>query len=149
MLVQESGEFSIEAWVVPGERHAGRCRASSATRPARRQRNFTLQQTLYDYDFQLRTNETSLNGDPALSTPAADEVLQATLQHVVATYSPIDGRRKIYVNGDLVTQRRPGTGRHASIDWQDNFALILGNEASGEGQSGRARFRLAAIHRRA
>ena len=64
-------------------------------------RNFTLQQTLYDYDFRLRHTETGLNGDPTLSTPSADEVLQATLQHVVATYDPLEGRR-IYVNGQLV-----------------------------------------------
>ena len=59
-------------------------------------RNFTLQQTLYNYDFLLRTNAedangnplTTLNGDPQLSTPNEAEVLQATLQHVVATYRP-------------------------------------------------------------
>ena len=110
------------------------------------QRNFTLQQTLYDYQFQLRTTETSLNGDPALSTPSADEVLQATLQHVVATYDPINGRR-IYVNGSLVTQIDPVPGG-TLIDWQDTFALVLGNEASGDGLW-QGTIRLAAIHRRA
>jgi hypothetical protein len=110
------------------------------------QRNFTLQQTLYDYRFQLRTTETSLNGDPALSTPAADEVLQATLQHVVATYDPIDGRR-IYVNGSLVSQTDPVPGG-TLIDWQREFALVLGNEASGDGLW-QGTIRLAAIHRRA
>jgi hypothetical protein len=110
------------------------------------QRNFTLQQTLYDYDFQLRTTETSLNGDPALSTPSADEVLQATLQHVVATYDPINGRR-IYVNGSLVTQIDPVPGG-TLVDWQREFALVLGNEASGDGLW-QGTIRLAAIHRRA
>jgi hypothetical protein len=110
------------------------------------QRNFTLQQTLYDYRFQLRTTETSLNGDPELSTPAADEVLQATLQHVVATYDPINGRR-IYVNGSLVSQVDPVPGG-TLIDWQREFALVLGNEASGDGLW-QGTIRLAAIHRRA
>ena len=109
-------------------------------------RNFTLQQTLYNYDFLLRTNETSLNGDPALSTPDADEVLQATLQHVVATYDPIEGR-KIFVNGELVTQTDPVPGG-TLIDWQDTFALVLGNEASGDGLW-QGTIRLAAVHRRA
>jgi hypothetical protein len=117
-------------------------------------RNFTLQQTLYNYDFLLRTNAedangvplTTLNGDPQLSTPDDAEALQATLQHVVATYNPIEGR-KIFVNGVLMTQTDPVPGG-TLVPWQDNFALILGNEASSDGLW-EGTFRLAAIHRRA
>ena len=144
-IIQESGEFSIEAWVIPANVTQEEARIVSYSAGAT-QRNFTLQQTLYDYRFQLRTTETSLNGDPALSTPAADEVLQATLQHVVATYDPIDGRR-IYVNGSLVSQTDPVPGG-TLIDWQREFALVLGNEASGDGLW-QGTIRLAAIHRRA
>jgi hypothetical protein len=144
-IIQESGEFSIEAWVVPANVTQEEARIVSYS-AGTTQRNFTLQQTLYDYQFQLRTTETSLNGDPALSTPSADEVLQATLQHVVATYDPINGRR-IYVNGSLVTQIDPVPGG-TLIDWQDTFALVLGNEASGDGLW-QGTIRLAAIHRRA
>jgi hypothetical protein len=144
-IIQESGEFSIEAWVVPANVTQEEARiVSYSAGPT--QRNFTLQQTLYDYNFQLRTTETSLNGDPALSTPAADEVLQATLQHVVATYDPINGR-SIYVNGTLVTQIDPVPGG-TLIDWQDTFAFVLGNEASGDGLW-QGVVRLASIHRRA
>ena len=144
-VLVESGEFSIEAWVVPANvtQEMSRIVSYSAGQTTR---NFSLNQTLYNYDFLLRTNETSLNGDPQLSTPDADEVLQATLQHVVATYSPIDGRR-IYVNGNLVTMADPVPGG-TFVDWQDNFALILGNEASSDGVF-EGTFRLAAIHRRA
>ncbi|MCP5089942.1 MAG: LamG domain-containing protein [Gammaproteobacteria bacterium] len=144
-ILQESGEFSIEAWVAPSNvtQEMARIVSYSAGATAR---NFTLQQILYDYNFQLRTNETSLNGDPALSTPSADEVLQATLQHVVATYNPIDGRR-IYVNGELVSDTDPVPGG-TLVDWQDNMALILGNEASSDGLW-EGTFRLVAIHRRA
>ena len=144
-VIQESGEFSIEAWVVPANvtQEMARIVSYSAGEQAR---NFTLQQTLYNYEFQLRTTETSLNGDPALSTPDADEVLQATLQHVVATYDPIEGR-KIYVNGDLVSQVDPVPGG-TLIDWQDTFALVLGAETSGEGRF-EGTIRLAALHRRA
>ena len=126
-IIQETGEFSIEAWVVPNNvtQEMARIVSYSAGNDAR---NFTLQQTLYNYDFALRTSETSLNGDPALSTPDADEVLQATLQHVVATYDPINGR-SIYVNGELVTNTDPVPGG-TLIDWQDTI-------------------RLAAVHRRA
>ena len=144
-VLQQSGEFSIEAWVAPANVTQEMARIVSYSAGANT-RNFTLQQTLYNYDFQLRTNETSLNGDPALSTPAADEVLQATLQHVVATYNPIDGRR-IYVNGVLVSAVDPIPGG-TLVDWQDTFALVLGNEASGDGLW-QGTFRLAAVHRRA
>ena len=116
-------------------------------------RNFALQQTLYNYDFLLRTNAadadgnplTSLNGDPQVSTPDAAEVLQATLQHVVATYNPIDGRR-IYVNGVLVSAVDDVPGG-TFVDWQDTFALVLGNETSSDGTF-EGTFRLAAVHRR-
>jgi len=144
-VIQESGEFSIEAWVIPANvtQEMARIVSYSAGDQAR---NFTIQQTLYNYDFLLRSTETSLNGDPALSTPNADEVLQATLQHVVATYDPTEGR-KIYVNGNLVTTVDPVPGG-TLIDWQDTFALVLGNEASGD-SPWEGTVRLAAVHRRA
>ena len=144
-IIQESGEFSMEAWVIPANVTQEEARIISYSAGAT-QRNFTLQQTLYDYNFQLRTTATSLNGDPAHSTPAMDEVLQATLQHVVATYDPVNGR-SIYVNGTLVTQTDPVEGG-TLVDWQREFALVLGNEASGDGLW-QGTIRLAAIHRRA
>ena len=144
-VIQDSGEFSIEAWVIPANVTQEMSRILSYSAGATT-RNFTLQQTLYNYDFQLRTTETSLNGDPALSTPAMDEVLQATLQHVVATYDPINGR-SIYVNGALVTNADPIPGG-TLVDWQDTFAMVLGNEASSD-SVWEGTFRLAAVHRRA
>lgn len=145
-FVQESGgQFSVEAWVIPANvtQEEARIVSYSAGTEAR---NFTLQQTLYNYDYLLRTTETSLNGDPAVSTPDADEVLQATLQHVVATYSPTDGRR-VYVNGELVTQVDPVPGG-TIVDWQDTFAFVLGNEASGD-RLWQGTLRMVAVHDRA
>ena len=52
-----------------------------------------LGQTLYDYDSLVRSDVTDENGEPQVSTPSADEVLQASLQHVVMNYDPINGRR--------------------------------------------------------
>jgi len=143
-LIKATGEYSIEAWVVPNNvtQEMARIVTYSAGDVAR---NFTLQQNLYNYDFRHRSDTTGLNGDPALSTPAADEVLQATLQHVVATYGPVEGR-KIYVNGNLVTQTDPvATG--SLVDWQDTFAFVLGNEASGD-DLWQGTLRLVAIHNR-
>jgi hypothetical protein len=56
-------------------------------------------------------------------------VLQATLQHVVLTYDPINGRQ-IYVNGALVASGDPQKGGDISA-WDDTFAIVLGNEVSG------------------
>jgi mono/diheme cytochrome c family protein len=152
-ILVESGEFSVEAWVIPANVTQEMARIVSYS-AGQNSRNFTLQQTLYNYDFLLRTNAqdadgnslTTLNGDPQLSTPDMDEVLQATLQHVVATYDPINGR-SIYVNGQLATQTDPVPGG-TLVDWQDNMAFVLGNEASSDGLW-EGTFRLAAIHRRA
>lgn len=144
-LIQATGEYSIEAWVVPANvtQEMARIVSYSGGDTAR---NFTLQQTLYNYDFLHRSTETSLNGDPQLSTPDADEVLQATLQHVVATNSPIDGRR-IYVNGVEVTQPDP-VAPGSMTDWQDTFAFVIGNETSSDGLW-QGTFRMVAVHNRA
>ena len=145
-VIQESGEFSIEAWVIPA--NVTQEDASIITYSAgSMDRNFTVRQNLYDYNYLLRTSETSLEAvTELLSTPADDEVLQATLQHVVATYHPIDGRR-IYVNGEVVSPVDPVPGG-TLIDWQNNFAFILGSDASGD-NAWEGTIRLAAVHRRA
>ncbi len=51
------------------------------------------------------------------------------------------------MNGNLVTQIDPVPGG-TLIDWQREFAVVLGNEASGDGLW-QGTIRLAAIHRRA
>lgn len=152
-VLNESGEFTIEAWVIPANVTQEMARIVSYSM-GQDSRNFTLQQTLYNYDFLLRTNAqdasgnsaTTLNGDPQLSTPDDLEALQATLQHVVATYDPVNGRR-IYVNGVLSSDVDPVPGGTFS-SWQDNMAFILGNEASSDGLW-EGTLRLVAIHRRA
>jgi hypothetical protein len=144
-LIQATGEYSIEAWVVPANVTQEEARIVSYS-GGDTTRNFTLQQTLYDYNHLLRTTETSANGDPALSTPATDEVLQASLQHVVATYDAVNGR-SIYVNGELVTPLGDPVQAGSLVDWQDTFALVLGSEVSGDGQF-MGTFRLVAVHNR-
>ena len=143
-MIRASGAYTIEAWAVPSNVTQEEARIVSYS-AGDTSRNFTLQQTLYDYNFQNRSTQTSLNGDPAVSTPAAAEVLQATLQHVVATYSEIDGRQ-IYVNGNLVSEADATPGG-SMVDWQDTFAFVLGNEVSGDGLW-TGTLRLVAIHDR-
>lgn len=126
-LITATGEFSIEAWLTPANvTQEGPARIVSYS-AGDNERNFTLGQSQYNYDFLLRNESTSLNGEPALSTPDAAEVLQATLQHVVLTYNATEGR-KIYVNGKLVDVTDQEIAPLAS--WDNSFALILGREAS-------------------
>ncbi len=144
-LIKGTGEYSIEAWVAPGNVAQEDARivsysGGSATR------NFMLGQTLYSYDFYNRSSTTNQAGDPKLTTSDDDEDLQATLQHVVATYDPVNGRR-IYVNGEFTGDADPSAGGTLA-DWDDTFAFVLGNEVSGDRQF-EGIFRLVAVHNRA
>ena len=140
--IKRTGEYALEAWVIPAN--------VSQDGPARivtysgdgDNRNFTLGQTLYNYDFMSRSSE--IDQDDLLSTPDADEILQATLQHVVVNYDPIDGRT-MYVNGDLVAvDETPGGNLN---DWNDTYALALGSEVDGM-DNWAGTIRLLAIHER-
>jgi len=140
-----TGEYSIEAWVAPGNVVQEDVRIVSYS-GGEMQRNFNLGQNMYDYEFFVRTETSDENGNPRLSTPSADEVLQATLQHVVATFHPVEGR-KIYVNGELVTNADPAPGGLLT-SWDDTFAFVLGNEVSGT-KPFTGVIRLVALHNRA
>ncbi|TCK17064.1 concanavalin A-like lectin/glucanase superfamily protein [Thiogranum longum] len=145
-LIKATGEYSIEAWVAPAnvtQEGPARIVSYSASTTAR---NFTLGQTQYNYDFLQRSSTTDGNGEPALSTADADEDLQATLQHVVVTFDPINGRR-IYVNGVFTDDMDPVTPGNLT-EWDDTFALVLGNEVSGDRQWA-GQIRMLAIHNRA
>ena len=145
-FIQASGEYSVEAWVVPAnvtQEGPARIISYSGGTDAR---NFTLGQTQYNYDFLQRMSTTDENGEPALSTADADEDLQATQQHVVVTYDAVNGRR-IYVNGvDTGDRDTEAAGNFA--DWDDSFAFVLGNEVSNN-RPWRGKLRLVAIHNRA
>jgi len=109
-------------------------------------RNFTLGQTNQDYDFMLRNSNTALTGLPQLQTPNAAMALQASLQHVVLTYDAVNGRQ-IYVNGVAVGPPDPQKGGTIST-WDSTFALVLGNEVSGD-RSWQGLIKFVAIHSRA
>jgi Concanavalin A-like lectin/glucanases superfamily len=143
--IRSTGEYSIEAWVAPGNVAQEDARIVSYSGGVNA-RNFMLGQTLYSYDFYNRASTTGATGDPKLTTAAADEDLQATLQHVVATYDPVNGRR-LYVNGEFTEDLDPSQGGTIA-DWDDTFAFVLGNEVSGDRQFAGI-FRLVAVHDRA
>jgi hypothetical protein len=146
-LINATGEYSIEAWVAPGNVVQENSRIVSYS-AGLDNRNFNLGQTMYNYDFFNRSSNSDENGNPQLSTPDAAEVLQATLQHVVVTFGPVEGR-KIYVNGVLVADQDPAPGG-TLFDWDDTYAFVLGNEISGNGMGmWNGVIRLVAIHNRA
>jgi len=144
-LITATGEYSIEAWVVPanvtqeGPANIVSYSASTTTR------NFTLGQTLYNYNYLNRSTETNENGEASISTADAAEVLQTSLQHVVATFSPTEGR-KIFVNGEIVASEDVETGGTLN-DWNDTYAFVLGSSPAGDRKFA-GTYRMVAIHNR-
>jgi hypothetical protein len=128
-LIVSTGEFSIEAWVAPANViQDGPARIISYSGGDDR-RNFMLGQTLYNYDFLVRNENTDSNGEPSLSTASADEDLQAALQHVVVNYTG-NGGRQIFVNGQNTGDVDVIEGSLLN-DWDDSFAFVIGSEVSG------------------
>ncbi len=145
-LITATGEFSIEAWVAPANvTQDGPARIVSYAGSSS-SRNFMLGQTLYSYDTFVRSDTTDQNGEPQLSTSADDEDLQATLQHVVLTYDPVNGRR-IYVNGVFTDDLDPVSAGLLN-EWDDTFALAVGSEVDNQ-HPWAGTVRLLAIHNRA
>ncbi|TLY78625.1 MAG: LamG domain-containing protein [Gammaproteobacteria bacterium] len=109
-------------------------------------RNATLGQHVQQYEGRTRSDKTNTNGSPALLTAAGNMVAQAALQHIVLTYDPVAGQ-KIYVNGTYTGDVDPAKGGSLA-NWDNTFALVLGNETTGNRQwLGVIKF--AAIHSRA
>jgi hypothetical protein len=143
-LITATGEFALEMWVAPGNvTQDGPARIVTYSGNAT-SRNFMVGQTLYNYDTFVRNDPADAEGMP-LSTPDADEVLQASLQHVVVNYDPINGRR-LFVNGesiDVTDQTPPDL-----LDvWDDTFAFAIGSEVDGS-DPWAGTVRMTAIHNR-
>jgi len=144
-LIKSTGEFTFEAWVNNAnvaQEDAFIVSYSAGTDL----RNATLAQRLYQYEGYTRSDKTSGNGNPVLLTRADDRDAQAALQHVVMTYSPVEGRR-IYVNGVYTGDADP-RGGGSLAEWDDTFALVLGNETSSDRQW-EGVMRMVVIHNRA
>ena len=144
-LIKSTGEFTIEAWANNANVAQEDAFIVSYSAGAN-SRNATLAQRMYQYEGYTRSDRTSANGNPVLLTRAADMDAQAALQHVVMTYSPVEGRR-FYVNG-AYTGDLDAQGGGSLADWDDTFALVLGNETSTNRQW-EGVLRLVAIHNRA
>ena len=144
-MIQGSGEYTLETWVAPANvaqknAYIVSYSGSNTTRDA------TLGQAVTQYQGMARSSTTDTNGMPALLTTTADGAAQAALQHVVLTYDPVSGQ-KIYVNGVYTGDADPSKGGSLA-NWDSTFALVLGNETTGQRQwQGTIKF--VAIHNRA
>ena len=144
-MIQGSGEYSIEAWLAPANVTQTNAYAVSYS-GSNTTRDMTLAQAAMQYQGMTRSSVTDTNGMPALTTTTADGAAQAALQHVVLTYDPVNGQR-IYVNG-VWTGDKDTSGGGSLANWDSTFALVLGNEVTGQRQwQGVIKF--AAIHNRA
>ncbi|HWV14772.1 MAG TPA: LamG domain-containing protein [Cellvibrio sp.] len=150
-LIRGSGEYSIEAWIIPDNVTQG----TNDNNPARivtysasaTERNFTLGQYEYNYSFLNRSDKSNGNGLRELHTADNDKRLQATLQHIVVTFDQTQGRR-IYVNGEFTGDMDSDKGAVLK-DWDPNYALALGNEVGGVTGLWQGSIRFLGIHKRA
>jgi len=133
-------EYSVEAWVVPANVSQG-----TVTNPAvifslsfgDNQDSILLGQAEYRYVFKQYVGD-PINVPRSVDT-GADDVVQATLQHVVVTYHHSAGR-KIYVNGQLVLDDPTAPGV-IPYDWgQIDFATKPQYVTVGAKSSGASRF---------
>ncbi|MEM1433681.1 MAG: LamG domain-containing protein [Pseudomonadota bacterium] len=145
-LIKATNEYTVELWVVPGNvSQDGPARIVSYAGSAEN-RNFMVGQTLYNYDTFNRSTETDQSGDPQLSTADDDEDLQASLQHMVLTYDPANGRR-IYVNGEFTEDLDSATGGLLN-DWDETYALAIASEVDNQNRWA-GTVRMLAVHNRA
>ncbi len=144
-IIQSTGEYSIEVWATPA--NVAQTNAYILTYSGdNANRNMTLGQHAMQYEARTRSSNTDNNGAPALLTSATGMFAQASLQHIVLTYDAVNGQQ-IYVNGTYTGDADPGKGGTLG-NWDSTFALVLGNETTGQRQwQGVIKF--AAIHSRA
>ncbi|MEJ0008511.1 MAG: LamG domain-containing protein [Steroidobacteraceae bacterium] len=101
----------------------------------------------FQYQANVRSSVTDTNGAPALVTSPTNMLAQAALQHVVMTYDPVNGR-KIYVDG-VFSGDVDAAGGGTLANWDNTFALVVGNETSGTANQFQGELRMVAIHNRA
>jgi cytochrome c553 len=130
-MIQESGEYSIEAWAAPANVTQTNAWIVSYS-GSNTTRNATLGQAAEQYQSFTRSSVTGTAGTPPLMTTTANGAAQAALQHIVLTYDPVNGQ-KLYVNGVFTGDADPSKGGSLA-NWDNTFALVLGNETSGQRQ---------------
>jgi hypothetical protein len=120
--IKTSGEFTLEAWINPSQASQPGLGRILTLSGGARDRNVILGQAGNQFHLGVRTTET--NGNASDRAFAGGTLTPATLTHVVCTRET-GGTTRLYINGQAVAQRIiPGT----LANWDDRFALALGNE---------------------
>ena len=155
-LIVPRNEYSVEMWVIPDNVTQEGPAVMASYSGSNNSRNFAIGQTLYSYDFLNRNTASGLGstptfeGQPTLLTNPDDEDLQATQQHVVLTYDPVNGR-VVYINGVPTNSNgddEDGVLGGSLNEWDDTFMFSLGAEQDGTNPwAGTIRF--AALYNRA
>ena len=144
-MIQSSGEYSVEAWAASANVAQTNAWIVSYS-GSNTTRNVTLGQAATQFEGLTRSSVTNTAGMPPLVTTTANGAAQAALQHIVLTYDPVNGQ-KLYVNGVFTGDMDPSKGG-TFANWDSTFALVLGNETTGQRQwLGDIKF--VAIHNRA
>ncbi|MBP6016456.1 MAG: right-handed parallel beta-helix repeat-containing protein [Candidatus Promineofilum sp.] len=141
-------EITLEAWIQPSNvTQDGPARIISISK-SKTERNVTLGQGLHGnqpadlYMVRLRTSQTSINGLPAVVSPAGSAA--ADMTHVVYTRHN-NKRATLYING----QDRGLLDIDGNFNsWDDKMPLLLGNELS-EDRPWLGLLKLCAVYSRA
>ncbi len=139
--VTASGEFSVEAWVIPdNDAQDGPARIVSYSQDTAI-RNFTMGQNAIYYNLRNRSANTNANGQPALE--ADNNPLSLALTHLVMTFDQDTGR-KVYINGALMAEENTAD----TLDWAQGQSLVLGNEVTNN-RLWQGVIQMAAVHDKA
>lgn len=122
-----SQQYSVEAWVTPANTTQGDPNPAHIVSYGN---NLRLRQRLYSYQAQQRS--VGPNGGGTHETLAADQDLQARLQHVVVTYDRYRGRR-IYVDARFTDDMDP-ISPAALYNWSPGLPMHLGNSQANDRQ---------------
>ena len=125
-FVKRSRATTIEAWVTPAnDEQSGPARIVSLSGNTG-ERNFTLGRQGKQYDTRFRTTKTDSNGIPSTATELDVSTVSPT--HVVYTRDR-PGNAHLYINGQQQATREV-VGDLAN--WNDEYSLLLANEATGD-----------------
>jgi len=124
--VGKSGEITIEAWVKPANTtQAGPARIVTMSKDPG-SRNFTLGQKAGAYEVRFRTTSTSLNGEPAISSPGGEDTmplicgLRSPEGDLAVLYFAAGGRTRIKseaLDGQMEAQWcNPRNGKRTDVD---------------------------------
>ena len=140
--IQASQSLTIEAWVTPANTtQSGPARIVSLSHDYLA-RNFTLGQQDTEYDFRLRSSDTSNNGKPSIATNNGS--VTTALTHVLYTRDA-SGVAAMYVDG---VAQASGTISGDLSNWNSGYRLALANELTSN-RHWRGELHLVAIYDRA